>query len=256
MTRHLNSQNAVALQTWHQGALFTRKADGEEGKHLTCPHCKQPATAVHLIWLCKETNKAYPALQQEDVFELEHGLNLEFWSQGLLQLPPVSISTGGPSVQAWGTWTVQDEAIVQHPDVVTIGIARTSSNAWLQHFAVAIVHHTVVGGRSGCNPPRQTILGKGMACATGLWSMYKAPEHGKHGTTPNTKMFSMTCNKSLSLSISSSASKPCASRPSNSRSCPRVNGPCAIVLQMRGRQLGKCTFFAAQSTRGRIEKSR
>lgn len=83
MARALNSQNATALQTWHQGALFTKLAD----QHLQCPHSRQPATAVHLIWLCKETAKAFLALAQEDLFELNRGLNLEFWAQGLVQVP-------------------------------------------------------------------------------------------------------------------------------------------------------------------------
>lgn len=143
----VNQQGANALQTWHQGALFTKVSDGHEGHHLHCPHCAQPATAVHLLWLCKATTSAFPPLKPEDQFELEHGLNLEFWSQGLLMIPPHTLSTGGSSVQAWGTWTAQDEAQIRHPDVVTIGIAGTSSDVRLKHFAVSIVHHTQLGGQ-------------------------------------------------------------------------------------------------------------
>ena len=147
MARTLNKQNALALQTWHQGALFTKYSDSQEGKFLTCPHCNQPATAVHLMWLCKRTQRAFPALHPDDQFELGHGLNLEFWAQGLLQMPKLEQSTGGPSVQAWGTWTTHDEARIHHPDVVTIAVASTSTDARLEHFAVAIVHHTQIGGQ-------------------------------------------------------------------------------------------------------------
>ena len=128
--------------TWHQGALFTKISDSQE-----CPRCHQPATAVHLLWMCSHTNRAFPALHQDDLFELEHGINLEFWAQGLLQLPLEDQATGGPSVQACRTWSTQDEARIQHPDVVTIGVAPTSTDGRLKHFAVAIVHHTQLGGQ-------------------------------------------------------------------------------------------------------------
>ena len=147
MNRTLNTQNATALQTWHQGAILTKMSDGQEGQHLMCPHCGQPATAVHLLWLCKETQKRFPALTNEDKIELEHGLNLEFWSQGLLIKPATPIATGGASVQAWGTWTTQDEARIISPDVVSIGISSTSTDCRLKHYAVAIVHHTQIGGQ-------------------------------------------------------------------------------------------------------------
>lgn len=147
LARTLNKQNALALQTWHQGAMFTKLSDSQEGQHLQCPHCQQPATAVHLLWLCPVTTKAFPTLLHDDIFELEHGLNLEFWAQGLLQLPKLEISRVGPSVQAWGTWTTQDEARILHPDVVSIGVAITSTDVRLKHYAVAIVHHTQIGGQ-------------------------------------------------------------------------------------------------------------
>ena len=147
MNHKVNQRDACALQTWHQGALFTKISDSCEVKHLQCPHCAQAATAVHLLWLCKETTKTFPALNPEDQFELEHGLNLEFWAQALLMIPSQSLSTGGASVQAWGTWTTQDEASIRHSDVVTIGIAGTSTDARLKHYAVSIVHHTQIGGQ-------------------------------------------------------------------------------------------------------------
>ena len=147
MSKTLSQHNACALQTWHQGALFTKFSDAVEGQHLLCPHCSQPATTVHLLWLCKETKAHFPALQAADQFELEHGLNLEFWAQGLLMVPRLQQSTGGASVQAWGTWTAQDEARIEHPDVVTIGIAHTSTDVRLKHYAVSIVHHTQLGGQ-------------------------------------------------------------------------------------------------------------
>lgn len=103
MTRTLNQHNGCALQTWRQGAIFTKLSDGQDRHHLQCPHCAQAATAVHLLWLCKETKKAFPALAAEAQFELEHGLNLEFGAQGLLMLPALNVATGGASVQAWGT---------------------------------------------------------------------------------------------------------------------------------------------------------
>ena len=117
-SKHLNSRSAVALMTWHQGAIFTKVADGEQ--HLKCPHCGQLATSVHVLWLCKETNKRFPKMEAEDLFELEHGVNLEFWSQGLLQLPDLQVSTGGAAVQAWGSWTTHDELTLKRQEVVTI----------------------------------------------------------------------------------------------------------------------------------------
>ena len=93
---------------------------------LMCPHCGQAATPVHVLWLCNETNKHFPALHANDAFELEHGVNLEFWAQGLLQLPNLAVSTGGAAVQAWGSWTAQDEPKLKRQEVVTIGISTTS----------------------------------------------------------------------------------------------------------------------------------
>lgn len=147
LTKTLNQRNAVALQTWHQGAIFTKIADGQEGTHLTCPHCGQAATVVHLLWLCPETKKHFPELDAVDSFELEHGINLEFWAQGLLQLPDHSLATGGAAVQAWGSWTTQDELRLKKQEVVTIGISTTSKDVRVRHFVVAIVHHVLLGGQ-------------------------------------------------------------------------------------------------------------
>ena len=95
-------------------------------------------------------DQSFPALHLDDHFELEHGL---------LMVPAQSLSTGGASVQAWGTWTTQDEATIRHPDVVTIGGAGTSTDARLKHYAVSIVHHTQIGGqlyRQAILPGKQT----------------------------------------------------------------------------------------------------
>ena len=56
MLKQTNTGTKTALQTWHEGAIFTKTSEGQEGKHQQCPHCKQPATAIHLLWLCKETS--------------------------------------------------------------------------------------------------------------------------------------------------------------------------------------------------------
>ena len=144
-SKQLNQRNAVALMTWHQGAIFTKVADGEQ--HLTRPHCGQEATSVHVLWLCKETNKRFPKLAAEDLFELEHGVNLEFWSHGLLQLPDLQVSTGGGAAQAWGSWSTHDELRLKRQEVVTIGISTTSKDVRVRHFVVAIVHHVQLGGQ-------------------------------------------------------------------------------------------------------------
>ena len=86
MTSQANPRTKTALQTWHQGTIFTKMSEGTEQGHLTCPHCNQPATAIHLLWLCKRTNKNCPPLEDADRKEIEQGINLEFWAQGLLQL--------------------------------------------------------------------------------------------------------------------------------------------------------------------------
>ena len=57
LSRQLNKLQNVALQTWHQGSIFTKCADGEETSHLMCPHCKQAAAIMHLLWLCPETQR-------------------------------------------------------------------------------------------------------------------------------------------------------------------------------------------------------
>ena len=143
------------------------------GNNTRTPHCGQAATAVHVLWLCKETNRHFPALSEEDAFELEHGINLEFWAQGLLQIPDLSVSTGGAAAQACGSWTTHDELKLKRQEVVTIGISTTSKDVCVRHFVVAIVHHVLLGGqlyRQGAVitalPVRQTGLGKGLV----LWN--------------------------------------------------------------------------------------
>ena len=78
LSRQLTKPQNVARQTWHQGALFTKSADGQEGKHLC---------ALRL---------------QEDLQEIEMGINLEFWSQGLMQMPKYEISTHRAAVSMVG----------------------------------------------------------------------------------------------------------------------------------------------------------
>ena len=146
MSRQLSKPQNTALQTWHQGAIFTRSADGQEGKHLMCPHCHTEATPIHLLWVCPQTQKQFAPLDQLDKQEIEHGINLEFWAQGLLQLPQYEISTGGAAVQTWGSWTINDEVRLGDHDMVTIGIAPTSHDPRLKHFVVALVHHTHLNG--------------------------------------------------------------------------------------------------------------
>ena len=147
LSRQLNKMQNVALQTWRQGSIFTKCADGEETSHLMCPHCNQAATLLHLLWLCPETQKAFPPLEAADKQEIEQGINLDFWSQGLLQLPRYQLSTGGAAVQSWGSWTVHDEVKLKGPEVVTIGLGLTSSDPRLKHYIVAIVHHTLIDGQ-------------------------------------------------------------------------------------------------------------
>ena len=124
-----NPRTKTALQTWHQGAIFTKVADGSEQSHMTCPHCNQPATAIHVLWLCKQTNKNCSPLDPEDQKELEQGINLEFWAQGLLQVPQVKLSTGGAAIQAWGSMTELDAIQLTGHQTMTIGIATTSGDS-------------------------------------------------------------------------------------------------------------------------------
>ena len=145
MNKTLNSRNSTALATWHQGALFTKISDTEEDKHLQCPHCGQKATLLHLLWLCKETKRQFRELDAEDQFELDHGINLEFWTQGLLMMPRHELPSGGAAAQAWGSWTLQDEMKISNTAVFTIGIAATSKDPRLRHFVVALVQHAKLG---------------------------------------------------------------------------------------------------------------
>lgn len=124
-------QNIAVLPYKPAGSLFNKMADGQEGSHMICPHCKQAATVVHVIWLCPETQKHFPSMDAEDKQEIEECINLDFLSQGLFELPRYEISTGGAAVQAWGSWTTQDEARLH------------------RHFAyqcVALVHRTRIDG--------------------------------------------------------------------------------------------------------------
>lgn len=141
LSKTLSSRDNAALLTWYQGALFTKMGDQDENRHLQCPHCGQPANALHLLWICKAANQACPSLDPEDQFEIDHGLNMEFWTQGILQLPRYQIATGGAAVQAWGNWTYQDEVKVSNVAVFTIGIAATSKDSRLRHYVVALVNH-------------------------------------------------------------------------------------------------------------------
>ena len=123
LDKQSNTKVRTALQTWHQGAIFTKMAEGQEGKRLQCPHCGCAADAIHLLWQCKETNRHSPPLPSEVATELEQGINREFWAQGLVQRPPYQISTGGAAIQAWGSWTGLDEITLQPHDAITIGLA-------------------------------------------------------------------------------------------------------------------------------------
>ena len=95
LSRTLNKQQNLALQTWHQGALFSKSSEGQEGKRVICPHCQVEATTIHLLWTCPQTQKACSPLDPADKAEVEMGVNLDFWSQGLIQMPTYEISTGG-----------------------------------------------------------------------------------------------------------------------------------------------------------------
>ena len=127
LDKQSNTKVRTALQTWHR-AIFTKMAEGQEGKHLQCPHCGCAADAIHLLWQCKETNRHFPPLPSEVATELEQGINREFWAQGLVQRPPYQISTGGAAIQAWGSWTGLDEITLQ------------------PHDAITLLHHTLFGG--------------------------------------------------------------------------------------------------------------
>ena len=149
-----NPRTKLALQTWRQGAIFARMADGSEQGHLTC----QPATAIHLLWLCKQTNKNCGQLAPADQKELEQGINLEFWAQGLLQLPVVKISTGGAAIQAWGSLTELDAIQLKGHETMTIGIATTSGDS-------RVLHHTIFAGEMFRTGAISTVLpGKQSQC--------------------------------------------------------------------------------------------
>eukprot|EP00913_Durusdinium_trenchii_P035843 g33540.t2 len=63
----------------------------------------------------------------------------------LLTLPKYELATGGAAVQAWGSWTLQDEMKVSNTSVFTIGIAATSKDPRLRHYVVALVQHAGLG---------------------------------------------------------------------------------------------------------------
>ena len=157
LDKQSNNKTRTALQTWHQGAIFTKTAESQEGKRLICPHCSKQADAVHLLWQCKETNRDFPPLPREVQTELEQGVNL-------VQKPAYQVSTGGAAIQAWGSWTGLGEITLNAHDAVTIGVATTSKDSRLRRYVVTILHHTMFGGEmyrmgaiSTVLPGRQTI---------------------------------------------------------------------------------------------------
>lgn len=147
-------------------------SEGSEQGHLTCPHCNQPATAIHLLWLCKQTNKNCPPLDGADQKEIEQGINLEFWAQGLLQMPEVKISTGGAAIQAWGSMTELCAIQLKGLETMTIGIATASGDSPVRHYIVTIVHHTMFAGEMFRMGAVTTVLpGKQRQCRSWYYGM-------------------------------------------------------------------------------------
>lgn len=100
-----------------------------------------------------QTNKHFKPLPEEWVFELTHGINLEFWAQGLVSHPQYSIPTGGASVETWGSWSMHDPLPLQKKECLSVGVAATSSDQRIRRIVMAVVHHTLKDGelhRLGC----------------------------------------------------------------------------------------------------------
>ena len=73
---HQSAKNNTADLT--PRCTFHQVAEAEGSKQLMCPHCGIEANAIHVLWLCKETQKAFPPMDSEDKQEIEQGINLEF----------------------------------------------------------------------------------------------------------------------------------------------------------------------------------
>ena len=148
---------ASALKTWHQGSLLTH---GESQQYKKCPYCDTLATPVHLIWLCKWTNKRAKPIPEEWLMEINEGASLELWSRGILQSYNLQVETGMESLQAWGSWQRGPCAIPQH-EHVTIVIKATNKDPRMRHYLVGVVHHGEnerKGAISVVLPGEQTVL--------------------------------------------------------------------------------------------------
>ena len=97
-----------------------------------------------------EMKKHFRFLPEEWEMELTHGVNLEFWSQGLQRQPQFHIATEGTPVETWGSWTLHDALPVQRKECLTIGLAATSQDPRLKH---------IVAGSMGCE-----LLGTLLTC--------------------------------------------------------------------------------------------
>lgn len=159
LTPTLNCRDSVALLAWHQGAPFTKMGDHEEHR------CIQ-TTLMHLLWLCKHTQQQFPEMEPEDKFEIDHGLNLEFWIQGILQLPKYELATGG-AAQAWDDQGQQPRGVhhrhcsnkQRQPTQALCGRPRQT---WVWRRALQ-------NGHSGHSAPWKADLGESMV----LWSAWQ-----------------------------------------------------------------------------------
>ena len=97
----LPEQQARHLQTWVQGAIHYRDAKGPK----PCPICHVPATAKHVLWLCKwhKTQKHKP-LPADWLDRITNPEEEALWSKGWIPLEPQEHLHQQHPYQGHGVW--------------------------------------------------------------------------------------------------------------------------------------------------------
>ena len=101
LTPKLPEQQRRHLQTWVQGALHFRDAQGPK----PCPICHVPATAKHVLWLCKwRRNQPHKPLPPEWLERITNPEEEALWSKGWIPLEPQEHLHQGHPYQGHGVW--------------------------------------------------------------------------------------------------------------------------------------------------------
>ena len=168
------------MQTWVQGALHFRDAQGTK----QCPICHVPATAKHVLWLCKwHRTQQHKPLPPEWLERITNPEEEALWSKGWIPLEPQEHLQQDHPYQGHGVWKELQpigpdqyagfaftlDATPNHYDtrsqIWVFGLCLTQTSGQLKRLGA------ITGAASG----QQT---KGRALFAGLVAL------AKHTTTP------------------------------------------------------------------------